>query len=173
MVAPGTAGTCRRWWSGSAPASSTPNGELDRRALRNLIFSDPHCAARPGGHSASADPRRHGTAAPRRRRALPRHGHSLARRRRRARDRVDRILVVDVDEARAAAARSWRATAARSEQARAILAAQASRASAPRSRGRCAREHGNRRGIATGGRSPARALLAAGANIALRRRHLT
>ena len=45
-----------------------------------------------------------------------------------SRDRVDRILVVDVDEAVQLATRAWRAIGSSREQARAILAAQASRA---------------------------------------------
>ena len=109
------------------PGVLSAEGELDRRALRNLIFADPgerrdleailHPLIR-----ADMERRAAGAVGAYLVMAIPLLVESAAR------DRVDRILVVDADEA----AQLERLTARDSvslEQARAILAAQASRAS--------------------------------------------
>ena len=109
------------------PGVLSAEGELDRRALRNLIFADPgkrrdleailHPLIR-----ADMERRAAGAVGAYLVMAIPLLVESAAR------DRVDRILVVDADEA----AQLERLTARDSvslEQARAILAAQASRES--------------------------------------------
>ncbi len=109
------------------PGVLSPEGELDRRALRNLIFADPgkrrdleailHPLIRADMERRAAE-----AVGPYLVMAIPLLVESGAR------DRVDRILVVDADEA----AQLERLTARDSvslEQARAILAAQASRES--------------------------------------------
>jgi dephospho-CoA kinase len=103
----------------------TQNGELDRRALRNLIFSDPgsrrdleailHPLIR-----AEMDQNAEKTQGPYIVMAIPllvEGGQS---------DRVDRVLVVDVDEA-AQLQRLMARDGGSIEQARAILASQAGR----------------------------------------------
>ncbi len=109
------------------PGVLSAEGELDRRALRNLIFADPgkrrdleailHPLIR-----ADMERRAAGAVGAYLVMAIPLLVENAAR------DRVDRILVVDADEA----AQLERLTARDSvslEQARAILAAQASRES--------------------------------------------
>ncbi|MGO9988870.1 MAG: dephospho-CoA kinase [Steroidobacteraceae bacterium] len=109
------------------PGVLSAEGELDRRALRNLIFADPgkrrdleailHPLIR-----ADMERRAAGAVGAYLVMAIPLLVESATR------DRVDRILVVDADEA----AQLERLTARDSvslEQARAILAAQASRES--------------------------------------------
>jgi len=109
------------------PGVLSAEGELDRRALRNLIFADPgkrrdleailHPLIR-----ADMERRAAGAVGAYLVMAIPLLVESAAR------DRVDRILVVDADEA----SQLERLTARDSislEQARAILAAQASRES--------------------------------------------
>ncbi len=124
VVAPGQPGLERvvqRFGSGVLSAE----GELDRRALRNLIFTDPdkrrdleailHPLIRADMERRAAE-----AVGPYLVMAIPLLVESAAR------DRVDRILVVDADEA----AQLERLTARDSvslDQARAILAAQASR----------------------------------------------
>jgi dephospho-CoA kinase len=118
---PGLAQVIKRFGTGMLSA----NGELDRRALRNLIFSDPvsrrdleailhpliradmeqRAAAAVGPYVVMAIP------------LLVEGG---------ARDRVDRILVVDVDEA-VQVQRVMARDGCSMEQAREILASQASR----------------------------------------------
>jgi dephospho-CoA kinase len=125
VVAVGTPGlgqVIQRFGSGAIAA----NGELDRRALRNLIFSDAaaradlnailhplirsymeqHVAAAVGPYVVLAIP-------------LLIEGGSQ-------RDRIDRIVVVDVDES-VQLKRLTERDGSTPEQARAILAAQASR----------------------------------------------
>jgi dephospho-CoA kinase len=125
VVAPGTPGldqVVQRF----GPGVLTTQGELDRRALRNLIFSDDaaradlnailHPLIRTHMEQQAVD-----AIGPYLIMAIP-----LLVEGGRQRDRVDRILVVDVDEA----VQLQRLTArdgASEEQARAILAAQASR----------------------------------------------
>ena len=92
---PGLAAVVERFGAGVL----TPDGELDRRALRDLIFRSPEKRRGSRGHPAPADPRptwssRHSRAAgPYLVLSIPLlvEGGS-------ARDRVDRILVVDADE---------------------------------------------------------------------------
>ncbi len=118
---PGLAQVVQRFGTGVLGAE----GELDRRALRDLIFADPakrrdleailHPLIR-----ADMERRAAGAAGAYLVMAIPLLVESAAR------DRVDRILVVDADEA----AQLERLTARDSvslDQARAILAAQASR----------------------------------------------
>jgi dephospho-CoA kinase len=124
VVAPGTpglAGVIERF----GPAVLAQNGELDRRALRDLIFSNP--GARRDLESLlhpliRADMERSADQAvgPYIVMAIPlliEGGPS---------DRVDRILVVDVDEA-VQLRRVMERDGCTAEQARAILASQASR----------------------------------------------
>lgn len=109
------------------PGVLSPEGELDRRALRHLIFADPgkrrdleailHPLIR-----ADMERRTAGAVGPYLVMAIPLLVESGAR------DRVDRILVVDADEA-AQLERLTARDAVSLEQARAILAAQASRES--------------------------------------------
>jgi dephospho-CoA kinase len=125
VVAPGTPGleqVVRRF--GAAVLAS--HGELDRRALRSLIFSD--AAARADLNAilhplirAYMEQQAAKATGPYVIMAIP-----LLVEGGRQRDRVDRVLVVDVDEA----VQLQRLTArdgSTEEQARAILAAQASR----------------------------------------------
>jgi dephospho-CoA kinase len=125
VVAPGTFGleqVARRF----GPSVLTPEGELDRRTLRDLIFSD---AAARADLNAILHPliRAHmelGLAAavgPYVVLAIP-----LLVEGGRQTDRVDRVLVVDVDEAVQLQRLNLR-DGSTPEQARAILAAQASR----------------------------------------------
>jgi dephospho-CoA kinase len=125
VVAPGTPGldqVVQRF----GPGVLTTQGELDRRALRNLIFSDDaaradlnailHPLIRTHMEQQAVD-----AVGPYLIMAIP-----LLVEGGRQRDRVDRILVVDVDEA----VQLQRLTArdgVSEKQARAILAAQASR----------------------------------------------
>ena len=108
------------------PTVAAANGELDRRALRNLIFSDPAARSDLNAilHPLIRDYMQHEIASavgPYVVLAIPLLVEGGAQR-----DRVDRILVVDVEEA----VQIQRLTArdgSTPEQARAILAAQASR----------------------------------------------
>jgi dephospho-CoA kinase len=124
VVAPGTPGLAKvieRYGSGVVAA----NGELNRRALRDLIFSDPssrqdlerilHPLIR-----AHMEQRAEAALGPYVVMAIPLllEGDS--------RNRVDRILVVDVDEA-VQLQRLMARDGSSLEQARAILAAQATR----------------------------------------------
>ena len=124
VVAPGTRGLAEvieRFGKGVV----TPNGELDRRALRDLIFSD---AALRHDLEAILHPRIReqmeqqatATAGPYLVMAIPLliEGGS--------RDRVDRVLVVDVDEA-VQLERVMARDGTTLDQARAILGSQASR----------------------------------------------
>ena len=109
------------------PGVLSAEGELDRRALRNLIFADPgkrrdleailHPLIR-----ADMERRAAGAVGAYLVMAIPLLVESAAR------DRVDRILVVDADEASQLARLTARDSISL-EQARAILAAQASRES--------------------------------------------
>jgi dephospho-CoA kinase len=124
VVAPGKPGfaeVLKRFGSGVVAV----NGELDRRALRTLIFSDPrarrdleailHPLIRAGmdQNAESAEGPYVVMAIP----LLVENG---------SRDRVDRILVIDVDEA-VQLQRVMARDGCTEEQARAILASQASR----------------------------------------------
>ena len=127
VVAPGTPGldqVVQRFGEGILSA----NGELDRRALRELIFSDPASRRDLDAILHPLIRGRHGTPSRRRGRPLSCHGHSLAGRGRGSRERVDRVLVVDVDEAVNSLQRVQARDGISSEQARAILGSQASRA---------------------------------------------
>jgi len=102
------------------------NGELDRRALRDRVFSDP--ASRRDLEAilhplirAAMDQREAAAVGPYIVMAIPLLVEAGSR------DRVDRILVVDVDES-VQLQRLMARDAASPEQARAILASQASRA---------------------------------------------
>jgi dephospho-CoA kinase len=124
VVAPGTPGLAQvieRFGSGIL----AENGELDRRALRDLIFSDP--GARRDLESilhplirADMEKSADQAVGPYLVMAIPlliENGPS---------DRVDRVLVVDVDEA-VQLRRVMERDGCTSEQARAILASQAAR----------------------------------------------
>jgi dephospho-CoA kinase len=121
--APGLGQVIQRFGSGVVAA----NGELDRRALRNLIFSDAAARADLNAilHPLIRNYMEQKVAAavgPYVVLAIPLLVESG-----RQRDRVDRVLVIDVDEA----VQLQRLTArdgSTQEQARAILSAQASRA---------------------------------------------
>jgi dephospho-CoA kinase len=126
VVAPGTPGleqVIRRFGSGVV----TTSGELDRRALRDLIFSDASARADLNAilHpliQVHMEQQSAAAAGPYIIMAIP----LLIEGGGPQRDRVDRILVVDVDEAVQLQRLSARDGSTR-EQARAILAAQASR----------------------------------------------
>jgi dephospho-CoA kinase len=119
---PGLEQVVRRFGLGVLDAS----GKLDRRALRELIFSDPasrqaldailHPLIRAAMEQQAADAK-----GPYLVMAIP-----LLIESGRARERVDRVLVVDVDEARQLE-RVQARDGSSAEQARAILASQASR----------------------------------------------
>lgn len=119
---PGFTGVLKRFGNGVLAAS----GELDRHALRNLIFADPplrrdleailHPLIR-----AEMEHRESMAVGPYAIMAIPLLVEG------RPRDRVDRILVVDVDEA-IQLKRLTDRDGGTPEQARAIVAAQASRA---------------------------------------------
>jgi dephospho-CoA kinase len=126
VVAPGQPGleqVVRRFGAGVLSGE----GELDRRALRNLIFADPierrdleailHPLIRADMERRAAE-----AVGPYLVMAIPLLVESGAR------DRVDRILVVDADEATQLARLTARDSVSR-DQARAILSAQASRES--------------------------------------------
>ncbi len=126
VVAPGRPGleqVVERFGTGVLSAE----GELDRRTLRNLIFTDPvkrrdleailHPLIRADMERRAAE-----AVGPYLVMAIPLLVESAAR------DRVDRILVVDADEASQLARLTARDSISL-EQARAILAAQASRES--------------------------------------------
>jgi dephospho-CoA kinase len=120
----------------------TPEGELDRRALRNLIFADPQKRRDLENilHpliQADMERRAEESVGPYLVLAIPLLVEGAARNRaardpapgdRVRRDRVDRILVVDADEATQLKRLLARDNVSL-EQARAILAAQADRAS--------------------------------------------
>jgi dephospho-CoA kinase len=125
VVAPGTPGLAhviRRFGGGMIAA----NGELDRRALRDLIFSDPgarrelEAVLHPFIH-ADMEQRVQSAVGPYIVMAIPLLVESGSP------DRVDRILVVDADEA-VQLQRVMARDGCSLEQARAILASQASRA---------------------------------------------
>ena len=125
VVAPGTPGLEQviKRFGGSVLA---PNGELDRRALRDLVFSD--AASRRDLEAilhplirVAMDQREAAAAGPYVVMAIPLLVEGGSR------DRVDRILVVDVDEA-LQLQRLLARDLGSLEQARAMLAAQASRA---------------------------------------------
>ena len=104
----------------------TPDGELDRRSLRNLIFSDP--ARRRELESilhplirADMEHRASVASGPYLVMAIPLLLENSGR------ERVDRVLVVDVDE-QVQLKRLMERDGGTMEQAKAILAAQASRA---------------------------------------------
>jgi dephospho-CoA kinase len=119
---PGLEQVVRRFGLGVLDAS----GKVDRRALRELIFSDPasrqaldailHPLIRAAMEQQAADAK-----GPYLVMAIP-----LLIESGRARERVDRVLVVDVDEARQLE-RVQARDGSSAEQARAILASQASR----------------------------------------------
>src|SRR5450631_1042155 len=118
---PGLAQVIKRFGPGMLSAS----GELDRRALRNLIFSDP--ASRRDLEAilhplirADMEQRAAAAVGPYVVMAIPLLAEGGAR------DRVDRILVVDVDEA-VQLQRVMARDGCSMEQAREILASQASR----------------------------------------------
>jgi dephospho-CoA kinase len=126
VVAPGQPGleqVVERFGTGVLSAE----GELDRRTLRNLIFTDPvkrrdleailHPLIRADMERRAAE-----AVGPYLVMAIPLLVESAAR------DRVDRILVVDADEA-AQLARLTARDSVSLDQARAILAAQSSRES--------------------------------------------
>ncbi|HWW30954.1 MAG TPA: dephospho-CoA kinase [Steroidobacteraceae bacterium] len=124
VVAPGTPGLAKVIQRFGAPLLAT-NGELDRRALRDLIFSDP--GARRDLEAilhpfirANMEDRAETAVGPYIVMVIPLlvEGGSS--------DRVDRILVVDVDEA-VQLQRVMARDGCSLEQARAILASQASR----------------------------------------------
>jgi dephospho-CoA kinase len=126
VVEPGTPGLARvveRF----GPGVLTADGQLDRRALRNLIFTDPGLRLALDGilHPlirAAMEQRAAAAVGPYLVMAIPLLVEGGG-----ARDRVDRVLVVDVDEAtqlRRVQARDGGSI----EQARAIIASQASRA---------------------------------------------
>jgi dephospho-CoA kinase len=105
----------------------TSEGELDRRALRNLIFTDPALREALDGilHPlirAHMEERAAAAVGPYLVLAIP-----LLVEGGRERDRVDRVLVVDVDEA-TQLGRVQARDGGSLEQARAIIASQASRA---------------------------------------------
>jgi dephospho-CoA kinase len=105
----------------------TAEGELDRRALRNLIFADPQSrrdleAILHPLIRADLEQRAAAAVGPYLVLAIPLLVEGGAR------DRIDRILVVDVDEAMQLQRLTARDSVS-AEQARAILAAQADRAS--------------------------------------------
>jgi dephospho-CoA kinase len=118
---PGLAEVLKRFGSGVV----AENGELDRRALRNLIFNDPgsrrdleailHPLIRADMERSAAQ-----AVGPYVVMAIPLLVESTSR------DRVDRILVVDVDEA-VQLQRVMARDGCTDQQARAILASQASR----------------------------------------------
>jgi len=122
---PGLEQVVRRFGSGELSAE----GELDRRALRNLIFADPlerrdleailHPLIRADMQRRAAEAEAVG---PYLVMAIPLLVESGSR------DRVDRILVVDADESTQLARLTARDSVSQ-DQARAILAAQASRES--------------------------------------------
>ena len=118
---PGLAQVIKRF----GPGMLSANGELDRRALRNLIFSDP--ASRRDLEAilhplirADMEQRAAAAVGPYVVMAIPLLVEGGAR------DRVDRILVVDVDEA-VQVQRVMARDGCSMEQAREILASQASR----------------------------------------------
>ena len=121
---PGLAAVIERFGAGVL----TANGELDRRALRDLIFRMPREAPRSRGHPASVDPRPHGATGARPPPALISSCRSLcwwkATHARPATRGVDRILVVDADESQQLQRLMSRDSVSEA-QARAILGAQA------------------------------------------------
>jgi dephospho-CoA kinase len=126
VVAPGSPGLQQVVTRFGASVATT-SGELDRHALRNLIFSD--SAARADLNAilhplirAHMEQQVTVAAGPYVIMAIP-----LLVEGGRQRDRVDRVLVVDIDEAVQLQRLSTR-DGSTQEQARAILAAQASRA---------------------------------------------
>jgi dephospho-CoA kinase len=124
VVAPGTPGL-KRVINRFGPGVVAKNGELDRRALRDLVFSDPgsrrdleailHPLIRADMDRSAAT-----AAGPYVVMAIPLLVEGGSR------DRVDRILVVDVDE-NVQLQRVMARDLCSLEQARAILASQASR----------------------------------------------
>ncbi len=126
VVLPGSAGlaqVAQRF----GPGVLSANGELDRRALRDLIFADP--ASRQALDAllhplirAEMDRQAAAAVGPYLVLVIP-----LLVEGGRARDRIDRVLVVDVDEA-VQLQRVQARDGGSAEQARAILASQASRA---------------------------------------------
>jgi dephospho-CoA kinase len=125
VVAPGEPGLAQvieRFGSGVLAA----NGKLDRRALRELIFADPTSRRDLEGilHPlirADMERRENAATGPYAVLAIPLLVEGASR------DRVDRILVVDVDE-EVQLERLMARDASTAEEARAILLAQASRA---------------------------------------------
>jgi dephospho-CoA kinase len=125
VVNPGTPGLAQVVARFSSIVAAA-NGELDRRALRNLIFSDAAARADLNAilHPLIRDHMQQEIAAavgPYVVLAIPLLVEGGAQR-----DRVDRVLVVDVDEA-VQIARLTARDGSTPEQARAILAAQTSR----------------------------------------------
>jgi dephospho-CoA kinase len=119
---PGLADLTKRF----GPGALTADGELDRRALRNLVFADPQLrrdleAILHPLIRADMERRAGAAAGPYLVMAIPLLVESGKP------DRVDRILVVDVDED-VQLERVMARDSTTLEQARAILAAQASRA---------------------------------------------
>jgi dephospho-CoA kinase len=120
---PGLAQVVERFGAGILAA----DGQMDRRALRNLIFTDPGLRQALDGilHPLIREDMEGRAAAavgPYLVMAIPLLVESGC-----ARDRVDRVLVVDVDEA-TQLERVQARDGSSAEQARAILASQASRA---------------------------------------------
>jgi dephospho-CoA kinase len=125
VVAPGTSGL-EQVKKRFGPTVVAPDGQLDRRRLRNLIFSDPAARADLNAllHPLIRDHMQLeivSAVGPYVVLAIPLLIEGGTQR-----DRVDRILVVDVDEA-IQIQRLTSRDGATPEQARAILAAQASR----------------------------------------------
>ena len=149
---PGTPGLAHVVERFGAP-SCADDGELDRRALRNLIFKDSIPAPGPGCHPPSLDSRRYGTRGCASAGALCSHGHSLAGGRRQRREPRGSRIGGRCRRNGANTASAWRATAVHVEQARAILASQASRAARLAAADDVLLELRKRRGIASGGRS--------------------
>jgi dephospho-CoA kinase len=126
VVAPGTAGLAEVV-NRFGPAVLAASGDLDRRALRDRIFSDPAARRDLEGilHPlirAHMDREAQAAAGPYIVMAIPLLVESGLR------DRVDRILVVDVDEA-VQLQRLQARDGSTAEQARAILDSQAGRSS--------------------------------------------
>jgi hypothetical protein len=130
-------------------------GELDRRALRELIFADADAPPRSRGDPAPADQGRNGTRLPTRHPGPTSSWRFRCWSRAAARD-LDRILVVDVDEPTAAARIMSRDGVSEAAGPR-DLAAQASRAERL-ARRRCARKLGLDRELARSAWTAARAL---------------